>query len=67
MNKRQAKKFRKKQYEKRIKNCRVLIDKTRKGLDLINIWCTVECGNFTKFFNNLEKNIENAFNDALKK
>ena len=68
MNKRQAKKFRKKkQYEKRIKNCRVLIDKTRKGLDSLNIWCTVACGNFTKCFNNLAKNIENAFNDALKK
>ena len=67
MNKRQAKKFRKKQYEKRIKDCRVLIDKTRKGLDSLNIWCTVACGNFTKYFNNLAKNIENAFNDALKK
>lgn len=67
MNKRQAKKFRKKQYAKRIKDYRVLIDKTRKGLDSLNIWCTVACGNFTKCFNNLAKNIENAFNDALKK
>ena len=67
MNKRQAKKFRKKQYEKQIKDYRVLLDKTRKGLDSINIWCTVVCGNFTKCFNNLAKNTENILNEVLKK
>lgn len=66
MNKRQAKKFRKKQYEKRIKEYRVLLDKTRKGLDSIK-WYTAVCDNFTKCFNNLAKNIENAFNELLKK
>lgn len=66
MNKRQAKKFKKKQYEKRKKEYRELLDRTQKGLDNINQYCITVCNNVTKCFSKMAK-IMNTIVDEIEK